>query len=539
MCGIAGFCLNPETAHELDAAAISKLLLLGILPRGHDAAGAAWWSRSNRVAIQKAPLPANKFLPYLNMSARTTTAVLHTRFATTGSPENNKNNHPVVAPGIENMRVIGTHNGWVTNCNALTERHKLDLDAEVDSQVLFALAYKYGGYKWMEKVYGNVAGAYLREDKPNELFLFRGRSSPLILMHTVYGTFYASAESALEGIFQLVGGPAVGFTEVFEGRYVHLKNGVVTSNGSFAYDDSSWYGTRTTRYDLDDEAWGRGADGVWRRGSSTYPGTSSLREFGRQGGENVRYLNYTGVTGWRTDSSFSSADPKLADVADGTTVMVRTYFGAANEMIRKLIDIKPGIDATPVDGAYGRWIPVRNYAVDFQPWVDGDSAALAEAARDDILFNRALLKRTSQAVPEGLAQELAALHRLAPGDETLDNAERRAEEAFDETGPDDCGLTDEDQGTTPRMSDDEFVAATSIARAIGHGEGRLLGDGTDVAVVTDENGESRVWLMSNDGNWRNTGLTEEQYEGAQEAMAEDDTVELPARELVVVRGGHE
>ena len=97
MCGIAGFSLNPD--ENIDARNLSIELLRGIETRGRHATGVAVAIR-NAVQVQKAALPASDFVRTLDLDAAATTAILHTRYATQGSPKNPVNNHPIRSGNI-------------------------------------------------------------------------------------------------------------------------------------------------------------------------------------------------------------------------------------------------------------------------------------------------------------------------------------------------------------------------------------------------------------------------------------------------------
>ena len=141
MCGIGGYIVNennnpsPKVLHSL-----AKSLLLNLEWRGKDAAGYAFISEKDKgLILAKSPVKATDFvtIPGHLLSRRKIKAMpkvllLHTRHATQGKPSNNKNNHPLYRKATGMCFV---HNGWLLNDEELTEKHKLSLDAEVDSEI--------------------------------------------------------------------------------------------------------------------------------------------------------------------------------------------------------------------------------------------------------------------------------------------------------------------------------------------------------------------------------------------------------------------
>ena len=109
---------------------------------GPHATGLAILRRDGRHVLLKRPLPAHQFIDqpaFFAALARfdgQATAILgHNRWPTCGSEQNHRNNHPLRAG-----RVIGTHNGIITNADALFRAYGLRRRAEVDSELLVRLA---------------------------------------------------------------------------------------------------------------------------------------------------------------------------------------------------------------------------------------------------------------------------------------------------------------------------------------------------------------------------------------------------------------
>jgi glucosamine 6-phosphate synthetase-like amidotransferase/phosphosugar isomerase protein len=189
MCGIAGFCIHKDD--KVNARKLSMALLNQIVSRGEDATGAAW-VQSNKttkkatIAVSKAPVPAYGFEPYMKqMPVTTKRAILHTRWATQGSPENNLNNHPIVSG-----RVVGVHNGVLTNDNAVFDYFREARKAQVDSEAAFALLNRtvYAPHEVLRSLKGRAALAWLDARDKRDLHLARVDGSPLAIACTHEGS---------------------------------------------------------------------------------------------------------------------------------------------------------------------------------------------------------------------------------------------------------------------------------------------------------------------------------------------------------------
>lgn len=232
MCGIGGFVRSPD--EKVDSRVLAAALLSRIEERGRHATGAAFFD-GGRAWIQKDPIPASTFVKDLDMSAEAPTAVLHTRWATKGSPKNNANNHPIEIPG----RMLGVHNGCLRNDDALFDViGRAKRIAQVDSEAIFA-ALSYLDEKTpatLARMEGSAAVAWIEpEGDENTLHVARVQSSPLIYGMTEAGSFvFASTERALTGAvtaagMHLSGGPHT----LSEGTYLRVRHGAVVAKATF------------------------------------------------------------------------------------------------------------------------------------------------------------------------------------------------------------------------------------------------------------------------------------------------------------------
>jgi glucosamine 6-phosphate synthetase-like amidotransferase/phosphosugar isomerase protein len=180
MCGIAGFSISDIDHKIINTRNLSKNLLRQIMVRGRDATGAVWsesFEGRTELFFQKAPVDAETFIKNdLDLIPRfTRTALLHTRWATKGSPQNNGNNHPISVPGV-----VGVHNGHIANDDEVFEYFGAERIAEVDSEAIFQLiAHSENPTKDFCLLEGNAAFAWFMVHDPQTMNVVRLRHSPL------------------------------------------------------------------------------------------------------------------------------------------------------------------------------------------------------------------------------------------------------------------------------------------------------------------------------------------------------------------------
>jgi glucosamine 6-phosphate synthetase-like amidotransferase/phosphosugar isomerase protein len=235
MCGIAGFCVKAED--HIDAKVLSAALLEGIIERGRDATGAAWYNaKQNEVRYTKAPYSAKTFiqtrLPLMPSGVKN--VILHTRFATQGSPKNEHNNHPIV---IENL--VGVHNGHISNDNEILSRypdHKRI--GQVDSEAAFVMAkYESNPLTAFTDIQGRAALAWIDGDRGRELNLARVSGSPLCVAQTPLGsTVFASTKSILEKAMKKASLKIEWIAEMEEYEYMKVRSGAIVEYTDFKPD---------------------------------------------------------------------------------------------------------------------------------------------------------------------------------------------------------------------------------------------------------------------------------------------------------------
>jgi glutamine---fructose-6-phosphate transaminase (isomerizing) len=206
MCGIGGIWRHGNSPIGSDQ--ITELLC-ALEERGNDAAGIAAVTAGELHVLALAE-PATRFVTTQDFkdfisehveddkgrSLDCSLVMVHARFATTGSPKDNKNNHPVYAG---NAAVV--HNGEIYNASKAFEEMKLERKAEVDSDVLRACYDKFGLNKDTttllgDKLVGSCAMAVFDGRAPERFVLARS-GSPLVLGEANDQLIWASTKLAI------------------------------------------------------------------------------------------------------------------------------------------------------------------------------------------------------------------------------------------------------------------------------------------------------------------------------------------------------
>lgn len=232
MCGIAGYCLNPE--HYVDTASLAGQMLYDIEHRGYHATGAAWINpKTGKRVMSKAPLSATQYVPRMkdSLCLNAQTAILHTRWATQGSPKNNSNNHP-----IPRGKIVLTHNGHVSNDKELFKQLSVPRIAQVDSEAVAALIAFAGEHptQLLPEIRGTAALAWIAQNAPNVLHLARVSSSPLYIGQTTNGSLvYGSTEQTIENAAIMMDDELDWSYSANEGEYFKVKDGMIVEHETF------------------------------------------------------------------------------------------------------------------------------------------------------------------------------------------------------------------------------------------------------------------------------------------------------------------
>lgn len=184
MCGVGGvrrYGDTPILAEEI------KVLLCSLEYRGNHATGVALMTPDG-IQIHKHASPAWSFIALPETETffeqhlpRASMALLHTRFATIGSPDENANNHPFF---VDDTAIV--HNGSINNHAHLFTSNKLERSCETDSDIIRALLDREGinetGIQALNDMSGSAAICAFSLSDPDKLLLARS-GSPLM-----YGT---------------------------------------------------------------------------------------------------------------------------------------------------------------------------------------------------------------------------------------------------------------------------------------------------------------------------------------------------------------
>lgn len=192
MCGIAAFSLSSDS--KLNARELAHNLLSAIEARGSHASGFAYAMADGSTGYYKQPRPGSQ-LPLGDLPRDARTVILHTRFATQGAIEDNRNNHPVMSPE-GNIALV--HNGVISNDHLLRGDLGLTraIHGEVDSLVLPALI-EQGDVDSLALAAGYAAIAWIDSRQPSLLQIARLKSSPVAYTHLIDGSFVMASTPGL------------------------------------------------------------------------------------------------------------------------------------------------------------------------------------------------------------------------------------------------------------------------------------------------------------------------------------------------------
>ena len=135
----------------------------------------------------------HQFLDVKNRNDLPYSIIGHCRFPTKGSPQDNRNNHPLVSGNI-----IGVHNGMISNDDELFQSFNIERQGLVDTEIIFTLLNffleKEGSIttavdKTLEKIHGGYSCAVQIRIAPHLLLLFRNYNNAEIYVYENLGFF--------------------------------------------------------------------------------------------------------------------------------------------------------------------------------------------------------------------------------------------------------------------------------------------------------------------------------------------------------------
>jgi len=196
MCGIFGIGFLSKNKNPKFVTQLITELLNEVKIRGTDAAGVAFINNTKIHVIKdgvsgESLSKSTKFKDACkNMINENLLQIIgHCRLQTKGTFLNNVNNHPIIA-----NKIIGIHNGFVINDDALFEQYTKSESilraGEVDTEIIFRLIDHFSKYSnanlikstilALKHLEGNFACAFIHTDKPHVLGLFRSYNPTVI-----------------------------------------------------------------------------------------------------------------------------------------------------------------------------------------------------------------------------------------------------------------------------------------------------------------------------------------------------------------------
>ena len=229
MCGIGGYYRTGNTNKNAPKWAKPALRKLwdSLQRRGSDASGIAYESPTG-IRHYKKDIPAYELSGLatglaFSMNRPPHWVMLHTRAATHGKPEYNKNNHPVMG-----YNLALCHNGVVYNKDEVLKRYNLVAQRGVDTEAIL-VSLKKGGIDAVAKhVKGSMSISWA---KGQTMYLWTNGASPLVIGELYNGDYiYASTDDHLMTT-------GLRFRNVFDAKagylYKFTPNGMTTQKTYF------------------------------------------------------------------------------------------------------------------------------------------------------------------------------------------------------------------------------------------------------------------------------------------------------------------
>ena len=343
MCSIAGVSFSPTST--IDRRKLTAALLSAGQVRGRDASGYAWVD-GEEDGVYKKDLPGSQ-LSTSRLPQSAGAIIIHTRAATTGSPKDNRNNHPIESPS-GNIRLV--HNGIIWNHQdvrrVLTSGASLP---EVDTAVLPAVIEELGldGTDLLE---GYAAAAWFDRETGGVIHLARFEDGPVAVAELEDGSivFASTADilaSALERMnLRWFGSYPEPFVELHDRDYFQLYEGEIITQGEVEWSEQFTYGESYSQAKRVTEGHGR----AWWDGDD----------------EDATPASYSSQPMALTSGGFSSASSPEQSFEDSDQFWVRDHSGSTQgfrslltllEALRWHSNLTGGIDLVDEESGEMRW----------------------------------------------------------------------------------------------------------------------------------------------------------------------------------------
>jgi glutamine phosphoribosylpyrophosphate amidotransferase len=198
MCGIMGFVKTGEPT--VKTGSVIRKTFAGIEVRGRDASGYGVF-RNGKVSAYKRPVLSSKLANSKKFASAIGVGQIvigHSRAATSGTPEVNRNNHPF---WTEDGRYVMVHNGII-----MENPERLALRSDCDSEIALRMIEKHGVIEAFERMaeWRSSSFAILVIDtKDGSLYLCRdsGRPAAFVNLRTEIGGYLiGSTRKILNGV---------------------------------------------------------------------------------------------------------------------------------------------------------------------------------------------------------------------------------------------------------------------------------------------------------------------------------------------------
>lgn len=217
MCGIVAYAGKPAEGAWKETHRILDALLTNSEQRGKDSTGFVALAKpfksrqARRVVTDKAPLAAKDFVRHNSRwrglrHQRSSAVVAHVRWATSGTPAVNANNHP-----FQGDRFYLVHNGVIASHRELAEESGLRLESDCDSELLlriieFADDAPAGLRACLDELKGGMGAVAVLDTHTGLVWLARDEDRPLWTARFDRRTFIASTRQILvDSLRQVLG----------------------------------------------------------------------------------------------------------------------------------------------------------------------------------------------------------------------------------------------------------------------------------------------------------------------------------------------